>query len=757
MRLFNATRFAPDTSLGEMMTAPSARAVFFATIITGSFLLFLVQPMVARLALPLVGGAPSVWNSAMLTYQTLLLGGYGYALWLSNKPLKRQAMIHITLLLLAVLTLPITLREWVPTRQGLEVLLIPLLLLVSIGPVFGLVSAQAPLMQRWYVADPKAGEPWWLYSISNFGSFAGLLAYPLLVEPLFSTRAQVWAWSIGFCGLIALVCLAAWTRRDIVAVSVAPVTNGAEEQAPIARSRIALWLALSAVPSGLMLSTTTHLTTDIVAMPLLWVIPLALYLLSFIVAFASRQTVAKLVIIVTPVIMLVGARVMMSSTQQSSIFLLALTLVLLFVICTALHSRLYSLRPHYSALTKFYFIMSLGGALGGAFTALVAPLVFSWTWEHPLLLLASALLIPLPVLVDWPKRFGIDAARARMLAIALATTGLILAFAPLSAAVRDGQLGLQVALIAVIVVISIACLAWRALFVMLLCGLVLVQGGFDTIVFMARSDTERSYFGVYRIRDDEVTKTRNLLHGTTIHGVQSLDPARRRTPLSYYGANSGAGLVLAKTEAMFGQNARVGVVGLGGGTLACYSRPGQVWTFFEIDPVVWDYSRDGTFTFLRDCTPDAKVIIGDARLELAKLPKAGFDVLAVDAFSSDSIPLHLLTDEALGIYTNSLADNGVLLIHISNRFMRLEPAIAALAQKRGLSALHLIDRPAKDALTRASQWVVLARDPATLAKLGGSKGDKRWQPLMKPQGPAWTDDHASILPYILWQQLLAAP
>lgn len=740
------------------MTAPNARAVYFATIFTGSFLLFLVQPMVARLALPLVGGAPSVWNSAMLTYQMLLLGGYGYALWLSKKPVKRQAMIHIVLLLLAGLTLPITLREWVPTRQGLEVLLIPLLLLVSIGPVFGMVSAQAPLMQRWYVADPKAGEPWWLYSISNFGSFAGLLAYPLLVEPLFSMHAQVWGWSIGFGVLIALICIAAWTRWNAVSATVAPRADALEDEAaPVSRGQIVLWLALSAVPSGLMLSTTTHLTTDIVAMPLLWVIPLALYLLSFIVAFASRQSVAKLFIFATPIIMLISARVMMSSTQQSSIFLLSLTLILLFAICTALHSRLYSLRPHYRALTKFYFVMSLGGAMGGAFTALVAPLVFSWTWEHPLLLLASALLIPLPVMFDWPARRGLDAARARMFAIAVAAIGLILAFGPLSAAYQNGRFILQLALIAVIVAIAIACLAWRALFAILLCGLVLVQGGFDTIVFMARSDTQRSYFGVYRIRDDEESKTRNLMHGTTIHGVQSLDPSQRRTPLSYYGVNSGAGLVLAKTEAMFGKGARVGVVGLGGGTLACYGRPGQTWTYFEIDPVVWDYSRDGTFTFLRDCTPDAKVIIGDARLELEKLPKAAFDVLAVDAFSSDSIPLHLLTDEAIGIYTGALAENGILLIHISNRFMALEPAIAALAQKRGLAALQIIDRPVKGSLTRASQWVALARHPDTLSALGGTTGDKRWQPLMQPHGPAWTDDHASILPYILWKQLIAQP
>jgi hypothetical protein len=740
-----------------MITAPNPRAVFFATIITGSFLLFLVQPMVARLALPLVGGAPSVWNSAMLTYQTLLLAGYGYALWLSNKPLKFQAVIHIGLLVLAALTLPIALRDWVPSRPGLEAIFIPLLLLVSIGPVFGLVSAQAPLMQRWYVADPAAGEPWWLYSISNFGSFAGLLVYPLLVEPLFSTRAQVWAWSIGFCVLIVLVCLSAWTRRNVAAAPLAPAAGPAAKQGPIGRGRIALWLALSAVPSGLMLSTTTHLTTDIVAMPLLWVIPLALYLLSFIAAFANRQTAARLVVFITPTLMLLGARVMMSSRQQSSVYLLLLTLVLLFAICTALHSRLYSLRPHYSLLTKFYFYMSLGGALGGAFTALVAPLVFNWAWEHPLLLLAAALLVPLPVVFDWPARFGISASRARLLAIGLAAGGMILCVQLLGLTTVRGAPGMESALVAVIALIALACLAWRAVFVALLCGLVLAQGGVETIVSLAKSDARRSYFGIYRIQDNPVNHSREMMHGTTLHGVQSLLPAQRKTPLSYYGASSGAGLVFAKAPGMFGSQARIGVVGLGGGSLACYAHPGQNWTFFEIDPVVWDYSRDGTFTFISDCTPKARVIIGDARLELAKMPGAGFDVLAVDAFSSDSIPLHLLTKEAIGIYTAALAQDGVLLIHISNRFMRLEPAIAALAKDRGLSAQRLLDRPKEGALTRASLWIALSRQPATLGKLTQAGGDRRWQPLTPPEGPAWTDDHASILPYILWQRLLSQP
>jgi hypothetical protein len=740
-----------------MTIAPNPRAVFFATIITGSFLLFLVQPMVARLALPLVGGAPSVWNSAMLTYQTLLLAGYGYALWLSNKPLKQQAVIHLALLVLAALTLPIALRDWVPVRPGLEVLFIPLLLLVSIGPVFGMVSAQAPLMQRWYVADPKAGEPWWLYSISNFGSFAGLLAYPLLVEPSLSTRVQVWAWSAGFCILIVLVGLAAWTRRDASAAPLAPAAQTASEQAPIGRGRIALWLALSAVPSGLMLSTTTHLTTDIVAMPLLWVIPLALYLLSFIAAFASRQTMAGAIVLATPVLMLIGARVMMSSRQQASLYLLLLTLVLLFAICTALHSRLYSLRPSVSQLTRFYFYMSLGGALGGAFTALVAPLVFNWAWEHPLLLLAAALLVPLPAAPRWPARFGLSAARTRLFAVGLAAVGLILCAQLLDLTTVRAAPGLQFVLLAVIVLIAIACMASRALFVVLLCGLVLAQGGMQTIVFLAKSDTRRSYFGIYRIQDNPTNKTREMMHGTTLHGVQSLEPALRRTPLSYYGASSGAGLVFAKAPAMFGPQARIGVVGLGGGSLACYAHPGQNWTFFEIDPVVWDYSRDGTFTFMSDCTPGARVIIGDARLELAKMPGAGFDVLAVDAFSSDSIPLHLLTKEAIGIYTGALAQDGVLLIHISNRFMRLEPAIAALAKDRGLSALRLLDRPKGSALTRPSLWVALARRPETLRKLTEAGGDPRWRALMAPEGPAWTDDYASILPYILWRRLLSQP
>ena len=275
------------------MTAPAAgpsRALFVATILTGSFLLFLIQPMVARLALPRLGGAPNVWNSAMLVYQALLLAGYWYAHRLSRLPLQRQSRLHLILYAVALLTLPVGLVDLPPPPPGSEVFWVPALLALSIGPVFFLVSAQAPLMQRWYALHPQAGEPWALYAASNLGSFAGLIAYPLLVEPLLPLQAQGWAWSAGYVLLLGLIALSARARRGLPQVAEAP----AAQQRPAAR-QLALWIALAAVPSGLMLSTTTHLTTDIFAMPLLWVIPLGIYLLSFVIAFSDRRGPARAV------------------------------------------------------------------------------------------------------------------------------------------------------------------------------------------------------------------------------------------------------------------------------------------------------------------------------------------------------------------------------------------------------------------------------------------------------------------------------
>ncbi|MDE2437517.1 MAG: hypothetical protein KGM49_14775, partial [Sphingomonadales bacterium] len=347
---------------GNIIPPTASRPLFVATILTGSFLLFLVQPMVARMALPRLGGAPNVWNSAMLVYQALLLCGYYYAHRLSKLPIRRQAQIHLALFVAAALTLPVGLVSLPPGHPGLEVLWVPALLALSIGPVFLLVSAQAPLMQRWYASDPAAGEPWALYAASNFGSFTGLLAYPLLAEPLLTLRAQSWGWSLGYGLLFVLILLCARTRRG-GRVAVVDTIDETPPQ-PVARRQIALWLALAAVPSGLMLSTTTHLTTDLFAMPLLWVIPLGLYLLSFVFAFSEKRGATRVMTLLAWPALFTAGTMAMISRGSSGLVPVIESVALLFLICVALHGRLYDERPAPSQLTLFYLVMSAGGVLG---------------------------------------------------------------------------------------------------------------------------------------------------------------------------------------------------------------------------------------------------------------------------------------------------------------------------------------------------------------------------------------------------------
>ena len=735
------------------MKPTANRALFVATILTGSFLLFLVQPMVARMALPRLGGAPNVWNSAMLVYQALLLAGYAYAHRLSRLPLRRQAAIHLALLALAALTLPIALADLPPAQPGNEVWWVPALLGLSVGPVFLLVSAQAPLMQRWFAADPGAGEPWALYAASNLGSFAGLVAYPLLAEPLLSLRAQSWSWAAGYALLVALVAAAAWARRAAPASHPALEAEAGE---PIAGRRVLLWLALAGVPSGLMLSTTTHLTTDIFAMPLLWVIPLALYLLSFVVAFAENRLAARAITALAwPLVLVIGGLAMVSR-GSSGLIAFAASLLLLFVLCVALHSRLYASRPPAARLTYFYLVMSAGGALGGVFTALIAPLVFDWVWEHPLLVLAAAALLPRSAAFDRRRLPGLTPEMIRVAMIA--ATGFV-AFLLWQLLAVEPSRTVELTrwyLVAAIALCGLALAVWRPLGVLLLALVMLAQGGLATIDDSRAGLRQRSYFGIYTVRDYPDRNLRILSHGTTLHGQQSHDRVLRLMPASYYGPSSGAGIAFANAPALFGPHARIGVVGLGTGTLACYHRPGQDWRFFEIDPVALSYSRNRTFTYVADCAPDARVIIGDARLALAKVPRASFDLLAVDAFSSDAIPLHLLTDEAVGVYFDALAPGGVLLVHISNRYIELEPILSAIARKRGLAAAVRDDLPAGTGtdLFTASTWVALTRERATLDRLGASAPAFKWQPLAHPAPRVWSDDHASILPFIRWSNLL---
>ncbi len=738
--------------MSSLREQPVGRPVFVATILVGSFLLFMVQPMIARMALPRLGGAPNVWNSAMLVYQALLLAGYAYAHRISTVPMPRQAQVHIALMVIFAISLPIALFRMPPPEPGWEVLWVPALLMMTIGPIFFIISAQAPLMQRWFSANPAAGEPWALYAASNLGSFAGLMAYPLLLEPVLALEKQSLYWSLGYAVLVILVIVCArmrWNARFDWQVSEQADDAPAED---ITWSRIGLWLALSAIPSGLMLSTTTHLTTDIFAMPLLWVIPLGLYLLSFVFAFADNRQVAGVIALLAPITMLLAGGVAMVSTHSGNMTMAFASVLLLFMVAVSLHARLYDLRPHAAQLTKFYLAMSVGGALGGAFTALAAPVLFDWVWEHPILVLAAALLMPLPELLNWRRLEGIEP-RVERITLAVLFAAAVFLAGTLSDLASDKESSLvRVFLTLLMTGIGILLVGKRWMFVTVLVMLMLAQGGAKTIQTSWEDKRTRSYFGIYTV--DESHGTRRLVHGTTLHGQQSLEPETKLAPTTYYGDTSGAGIALEEAQRLYGEHSRVGVVGLGAGTLACRNKPGQTWTFFEIDPAVLAYSRDGTFSYLSDCAPDSKVILGDARIELEALPASQFDVLIVDAFSSDAIPLHLLTEEAMDVYLRSLSEGGMAVIHISNRYIELEPVIAAIAKSHGLAARMRFDAPEDKPELSPSKWVALTRDPAKLEALAGASPDSPWQDLARPAPRPWTDDFASILPYIRWTKLL---
>jgi SAM-dependent methyltransferase len=703
--------------------------------------------MIARMALPRLGGAPSVWNSAMLVYQALLLAGYAYAHWLGRFRPPRQALIHLVLLVIAGLTLPIGLMSSVPPPDANPFLWVPWLLLVSIGPLFFVVSAQAPLLQRWFALEGGV-DPYPLYAASNLGSFGGLIAYPLLAEPLLAVSRQRWLWSLAYGLLILLV---GWCGYRLPRTQ---SEKASEEASPVPdRWQIGKWIVLAAVPSGLILSTTLHITTDLVAMPLLWVLPLGAYLLSFTIAFATGRRPADWCIRLAPLLLLLASFGVFIDSSSLVLVFGGVAIVNLFTVSVALHSRLFESRPPAQNLTLFYLAMSVGGVLGGLFCALIAPLIFDWTYEHLLLLVAAAWLMRSQSPFERIAKLWTGGALARGLTIGGIIAVVLLAIAGKGAFGAPGSS--QVNHLALVAVLSVAILGIgnRVLFTASVAALLIAAGGWEKLELSASpGKMTRSFFGIYAVRPG-AHNSRMLVHGTTLHGIQNLGSlGRERMETTYYAPRSGVGLAMQGVPALFGPEARIAVVGLGTGTLACYARPGQTWTFYEIDPAVVRIARDpGRFTFLSGCKPDARIEIGDARLLIEHELPAAADVLVVDAFSSDSVPMHLLTSEAFADYRRLLSPNGLLLLHISNRYIDLKPVVAAAAATGGWHAGVRRYRPDDAGTARnetGSNWIALSRSPATLGRMiAGSR--EQWDPLPQRPGFApWTDDHASVLPLI---------
>lgn len=721
--------------------------VFMLSIFLSAGLLFMVQPLFGKLTLPLLGGTPNVWNTAMLFFQAALLAGYLYAHAISRlRSLRLQQAIHLGVMAAATLSLPLGISQaWKTPPEGAPTLWLLGLLAVNVGPPFFALSANAPLIQKWFsrTSHAQASDPYFLYAASNLGSFIGLLGYPLVLEPRWTLASQSSAWFAGFITLLFGLCIAAALSQRAAAPIAVSAEQIAQTSAPTARQKLH-WIWLSALPSALLLSVTNHITTDIVAMPLLWVVPLALYLLTFTIVFANKPLIPHGVSLRIQPVLLVLVLSTLYIVDGINIFVLgALAIAAFFFTALIAHGELAKQRPDAHYLTQFYIFMSLGGVIGGSAIALGAPLVFDSILEYPILMVLAALIRPASqkiAAVDYVLPIGLAAA------IVACEMSFDLAY-----------LNQPAAMAIFITVLTCAIQSHQAR--LRLFGLTCVAAGFGYALGLgAQTDTTihqtRTFFGVHSVRQDEAQTATKLYHGTTLHGMQFTSPGKAREPLLYYDRAAGMGRFFAAANAYKDVNT-VGVVGLGAGAAACYAQPGQSWTYFEIDPQVAQIAQDpGYFTYLQRCTPDINIVLGDARLTLEKQPDRQFDILVIDAFSSDAIPLHLLTQQAAMLYETKLRDDGYLLLHISNRYLDLEPAIAALAQAQGLSARIFDYKPAMRPLPAhksPSSWVLLTRDTAFLntltpqQKIADRSAHSAWRPLeLRPDFRVWSDDFSNI-------------
>lgn len=719
--------------------------VFAGTLLLAAFLLFVLQPIFTKRVLPVLGGTPAVWSVATVVFQGLLLAGYAYAhattRWLS---LRASVALHGLVLLAGAAFLPITVSLDAAAQGGDEAVWLVGLFLASIGAPFFALSASAPLLQAWFArsGNDRAQDPYFLYRASNLGSFSALIAYPLAIEPILGLAEQTRLWSAGYALAAAAVAACALTvvGRGGAHGIVAPArTTGTAHAAP-SLARRGAWIGLSAVPSGLLVAVTAHITTDVAAIPLMWVLPLALYLLTFVIAFrplASWPDRPLAAAQAWGTAIALGAAVVGRLPFAVD---LPLSLGLCFVAGLVAHRAVFCLRPEPGRLTEFYLCTSLGGMLGGLFAALVAPRLFATIAEYPILLVAA--LACRPGVFVRVRPVGIVAMRRLVGTLAgLVGLAILVRYAP-DAAPRAAAGAMMTVLL----------LNWRAPqaafgFAALFCGLVLAMPHLT----IQDIESRRSFFGVHRIETDPQGRFRLLSHGTTLHGAMRIREddgspvVEPPEPTTYYATGNAIADVLEVARRAYGPVPRVSVVGLGAGSLACQARAGEAWTFYEIDPVVVTIAHDPSlFRFLSACAPSARIVQGDARLTLARATEPT-RVLIVDAFSSDAIPMHLLTGEALALYRDRLDAQGVLALHISNQHFDLRPALARAAAEQGLALLQRID-PIVEPIERrfrAPAMVVIATRDAAIRREAARLG---WTPVVPDMTRRpWTDDYANVL------------
>ena len=723
--------------------------LFAGTLFTSAALMFVLQPLFGKMLLPLLGGSPAVWNTCMVFYQSILFLGYLYAHIVSSRlTLRWQIGLHAAILLISFLALPIALPDNpTPPSDSDPTLWLLWMLFLAIGLPFFVVSTTSPLIQKWFseIGHHTSHDPYFLYVASNIGSLAALLSYPFLLEPNIGLAEQKSYWSIGYVLLCLLIAVCAF----ILAKNRQTKANHPHKTLVATDLSIATqlhWLALAFVPSSLLLGLTNFISTDIASVPLLWIIPLTVYLLSFIIVFSKwhRKTHSAMVLLQPFFLLPFIAYAFINPADLPYWAYLVLHVLAFFFAVMVCHGELANMRPPTQHLTRFYLIMSFAGMLGGMFNTFVAPFIFNGIYEYPIMIVAALLLRP-----GLKLNVNLNMWLQLIVPALLVAVGLVL-----YANVKD-LLGYFDAIVIALMVLTLLTLVFRNQPI----ALSMLTGA---IIFLAlgvhslSSHTlyqKRSFFGVLAVRESELTNEQNqpetyreLFHGTTKHGAQRLAPELQKIPLTYYSRPGPMGQ-LFKTFDDSDQNWTIGSVGLGAGALACYAKPGQTWTMYEIDPLVVEIASDPKyFSYLELCAKQAKMSVGDARLSLANEPDHHFDLLIMDAFSSDSVPTHLLTQEAIQLYFKKLKPNGILAFHITNRHLLLKKVLSIHAEQLHLAALIQEFVPQENMpLVVATDWVVMANKPETLEPLRVSLlGNWQKMPLYFDMKP-WTDDFTNIV------------
>ena len=734
---------------GERLGGISMLFFYTIAIFVSAALLFVVQPMFARMILPHMGGAPSVWNTAMMFYQAMLLAGYAWAHFsIQRLGVRRQAIVQLILLAGAFVFLPLAIPQGWEAPGANPTWPLVGLMFVSLGAPFFVISSTSPVVQRWFASTghPASSDPYFLYAASNVGSLLALAAYPFLVEPFVGLSAQSRLWTMGYAGLGAAMV------GCVVFLFKASGSNGAPAaarekgaEAPVESlgwPRRGRWVLLAFAPSSLMLSVTTYLSREVASAPLLWTVPLALYLLSFAMVFSRRKPIPlALALRVFPGAVVVLTLALVNRASNPFLVVVLIHLAAFFVAAMACHGELAAERPEPRQLTEFYVWMSVGGALGGVFNSLCAPLMFDSLAEYPLVLVIACLLV---VRTLNPSRERKE--RWLDLGLPLALGGFAAMLSVLGPRLLDIDGGVVHALIFGPPVVLCFFLSESRL---------RFAGGVAA-VFVATSlfpgiageplFTERSFYGAHRVTVSPDGRFYYLLHGSTIHGKQLVEREDWPTPLSYYYPTGPAGEFFYRFHKRI--HGPVGAIGMGAGALASYGKKGEQWTFFEIDPVVADLaSNSGYFDFIEKSKADVSIVLGDGRVRLGREPDGRFQLLVVDAFSSDVIPLHLLTQEAVALYSRKLQANGMILFHVSNRHFDFKPRLADLALDAGMVCYVREGRRLVPEETLAgmdpSVWMLMAKSAEAVRPI---RKVAAWVRIPEQSGRAlWTDDRASIL------------